>query len=108
MPSYYLKRDYKLLGFRKSNVKGKQYYALLEQKQNKKLVRVNFGSMMENYRDITGLNAYPHLIHGDKTRRKAYRSRHIGYLKDGYYSPSYFSYYYLWIMFYIVSVMVLY
>ena len=93
---YYSKKDYKLLGFRKSNVKGKMYYALLENKQTKRLTRVHFGSMMENYRDITGLNAYPHLIHGDKARRKAYRARHKGYLKDGYYSPSHFSFYYLW------------
>ena len=97
MPSYYLKRDYKLLGFKKSSNKDKMYYALLENKQNKKLVRVHFGhNKMGNYRDITGLNAYPHLIHGDDKRRKAYRARAIGQVKDGYYSSSFFSYYFLW------------
>ena len=94
---YYLKREYKLLGFKKSFSKDKMYYALLENKQNKKLVRVHFGhNKYKNYRDITGINAYPHLIHGDDKRRKAYRARAIGQVKDGYYSSSFFSYYYLW------------
>lgn len=94
---YYSKKDYKLLGFEKSNKKDKMYNALLENKKNGRITRVSFGhNKYENYRDITGLNAYPHLIHGDKNRRKSFRARHKGYLKTGFYSPSFFSYYYLW------------
>ena len=95
--TYYSKKDYKLLGFRVSNKKDKMYYALLENKKNKRLVRIHFGhDKYQNYQDITELNEYPHLSHRDKNRRKNFRARHKGYLKTGYYSPSFFSYYYLW------------
>lgn len=94
---YYLKKDYKLLGYRKSNQKDKMYYALLENKENKKLVRVHFGhNKYQNYRDLTHLNEYPHLIHNDLQRRKNYRARAIGKVNNDYYSPSWFSYYILW------------
>ena len=94
--TYYKKTDYKLLRFEKSKSKGKMYSAILENKKSKKKIRVNFGSMMENYQDKTGLNLYPHLVHGNKERRILYRARHKVYLKDGYYSPSFFSWFYLW------------
>ena len=61
------------------------------------LAKVPFGDKrFENYWDLTGLNLYPQLNHGDKERRKRYRKRHKVYLKKGYYSPGFFSYYYLW------------
>ncbi len=94
--TYYSKTDYNLKGFRKSNIKGKMYDAILENKETKRLKHIPFGSMMQNYQDKTGLNMYPHLIHGDKARRKNYRARASGKVKEGYYSPSFFSYYYLW------------
>ena len=94
---YYDKLKWKLLGFRVSDAKDRMYYALLENKYTHKLVRVHFGSKIhENYHDLTGLNAYPHLKHGDDDRRRRYRKRAIGQVKDGFYSPSFFSYYYLW------------
>ena len=91
-------KDYKLLGFEKSKRKGKMYTAILENKKTGKLITsLHFGaSNCENYQDRTGLNAYPKLIHGDTKRRKNYRARHKNTLKSGYYSPGYFSYYYLW------------
>lgn len=95
--TYYSKKDYKFLGFKKSDKKDKMYYALLVNIYTNKLVKVHFGhNKMGNYRDITGLNAYPNLIHNDLERRRRFQARHKGYLKDGYYSPSFFSYYYLW------------
>ena len=94
--TYYSKEEYKLIKYEKSKVKGKQYAAILENNKTKKKVRVNFGSMMENYRDLTGLNLYPHLIHGDLKRRKSFRARMKGFIKEGYYSPSFFSYHILW------------
>lgn len=94
---YYDKDDYKLKGFEKSNTKGKMYDALLEDKKTKKIVRVPFGdNSMGNYGDKTGLNLYPKLIHGDEKRRKAFQDRFKGFLKKGFYSPGFFSYYILW------------
>jgi hypothetical protein len=94
--TYYSKKDYKLCGYQKSNTKNKMYDALLMNKQTGKIIKVPFGSMMENYHDKTGLNLYPHLIHGDKERRRLYRLRAKHNLKTGFYSPSWFSYYILW------------
>ena len=95
--TYYSKKDYKLLGYRKSTRKSKKYDGILENKKTKKLKYVPFGAYgYENYHDLTGLNLYPHLLHGDKKRRKLYRTRHKIDLKAGYYSPGYFSYYITW------------
>lgn len=92
---YYSIKDYKLIGFEKSKTKNKMYDAILL-KENKKY-KVPFGDKRyQNFRDITGLNLYPHLIHDDNKRRKNYRTRHKHAVKKGYYSPGYFSYYYLW------------
>lgn len=94
---YYKKSEYILIGYEKAKTKNKMYNALLKRKKDNKIIRVPFGdSNYENYRDETGLNLYPHLIHGDNKRRKLYRARHKGYLRTDYYSPSYFSYYILW------------
>jgi hypothetical protein len=61
------------------------------------LKHIPFGDKRySNYRDKTGLNLYPNLIHNDKERRKRFRARHLKFLKKGFYSPSYFSYYVLW------------
>ena len=95
--TYYSMNEYQLTGFRRSKTKGKMYDAVLKSKRNSREIRVPFGdSTMENFHDKTGLNLFPHLIHGDEKRRKAFQARHKGFLKDNYYSPSYFSYYYLW------------
>lgn len=95
--TYYNKDEYRFDRFEKSNTKNKMYDAILKHKTSDKEVRVPFAdSTMENYQDKTGLNLYPHLIHGDHTRRKLFRARHKGFLKPGFYSPSYFSYYFLW------------
>lgn len=95
--SYYSKKNYKLLGFKKSDRKNKKYYAILENKLNKSLVKVHFGHpSYQHYRDITGLTDYTHLNHNDPERRRLYRMRHNRDIKDGYYSPGFFAYYYLW------------
>lgn len=90
-------KKYDFINFEKSHRKNKMYNAILENKKTKRIVKVPFGDdKMQNFRDITGLNLYPHLIHGDTKRRKAFRARHKGYLKKGFFSPSLFSYYFLW------------
>lgn len=114
--SYFSKSHFDLVGFRKARNEKKMYEAILEVRTNTgkndiykdektgKMVRkpkgqiyLPFGSSEhENYQDKTGLNLYPHLIHGDEKRRKAYRARAKGKLKPGYWSPSYMSFHYLW------------
>ena len=94
---YYEQDKFKLQGFEKSNRKDKMYNAILLNKDTMKIIKVPFGdSNMGNYTDKTGLNMYPHLIHSDKKRRKAFQNRFHHFLRDGFYSPSFFSYYYLW------------
>ena len=94
---YYKKSEYKLLGYEKATRKGKKYNGILERKSDKRIFRVPFGSIeYENYHDLTGLNLYSKLLHGDKKRRKLYRTRHQKDLKANYYSPGYFSYHILW------------
>lgn len=94
---YYSNKEYKIIGYEKSNRQGKMYNAILENINTNTFIRVPFGSNEhENYIDNTGLNLYPHLIHGDKQRAINYRARAKGKLKKGYYSPSYFSFYKLW------------
>jgi len=95
--TYYNKKDYKLIGYEKSNTKNKMYNAILQNKETKKIIKIPFGDKRyENYRDLTGLNLYPQLIHNDKERRRLYRLRHKKDLKKDYYSPGWFSYYILW------------
>lgn len=93
---YYSMNEYNLKGYEKAKAKGKMYNGLLERKTDGKIIKVPFGSMMQNFQDKTGLNLYPQLIHGDEQRRKNYRSRAKGRVKDGFYSPSWFSYNILW------------
>ena len=92
---YYLKSDYKLLGYEKSKRKDKKYDALIQNKKTKKIIRIPFGNIFyQSFRDLTGLNLYP--VHNDKERRKRYRARARGLVKDDYYSPSWLSFYILW------------
>ena len=66
-------------------------------KKDKKLKAVftdDKGKTTTTHFGAKGMSDYT--IHKDKERRKRYRARHKVYLKDGYYSSGYFSYYYLW------------
>lgn len=92
----YLKREWIIKNYEKSKAKNKMYAVILENKKTGKIRRLNFGSMMMNYHDKTGLNLYPELIHGDKERRRLYKLRAKKQLKKGYYTPSFFSYNILW------------
>lgn len=94
---YYPKAYYRLKNFEISNYENKMYNAILVEKKTGIIKRVPFGHpRYGNFRDKTGLNAYPHLIHNDNERRRLYRARAVVHLKKGYYSPSYFSFYFLW------------
>ena len=95
---FYSKNKFILKRFEKSKRHGKMYDAVLQSKSDSaKFIRIPFGdSTMQNYGDKTGLNLYPELIHGDKKRRKNFRSRSRHYVRPGFYSPGYFSYNVLW------------
>ena len=94
---YYLKDEYILVGFERGTAKHKKYKALLEHKDSGKKISVHFGDVRyQQYRDSTGMGIYTHLNHGDPWRRAKYRMRHKKHVREDYYSPSWFSYYYLW------------
>lgn len=88
----------KLIGFRRSKNKRKKYDAILFDTATGKTKYVGFGSripLMQQYKDSTGLGLYSYLDHLDKDRRRSYRARHYKtHLKK--YSPSYFSWHFLW------------
>jgi len=94
---YYKKSDHQFVKFIKSPKKGKKYRAIIKNKLNGKLKNIDFGSSLyQHYRDSTGLNLWSHKDHGDPKRRANYRKRHKVYLKTGYYSPSHYSWHFLW------------
>ena len=88
-------KDYKILGFEKSNAKNKKYTAYIQNIHTEKISKIHFGdNRYYHYNDKIGL--YKHLNHNDKQRRENYRNRHKVYYDKNYYSPSYFSWGYLW------------
>ena len=73
--------DHRLVGFEASVNKNKVYNAVLLS-NNGQVIRIPFGDKrFENYQDKTRMNLYPHLIHGDKERRKRYHQRHEVFVK---------------------------
>lgn len=94
---YYSMVDYHLIGFKKSKREGKKYDAILKNNRSNKIIRVPFGDInYQHYRDKTINKLYKILDHKDINRRELYRKRHMKDLRFGYYSPGYFSFYYLW------------
>ena len=94
---YYSFEDYKFKSFEKSDVLNKKYNAILINTKTKKEIRVPFGdSRYGQYKDSTGLGLYSSKNTLDKDKKKNYRLRHAKDLKDGFYSPGHFSFYYLW------------
>jgi hypothetical protein len=87
------------LRFEKSKRKDKKYDAVLQNKQTNREVRVPFGAIgYEQFRDSTGLGLYTKDNHGDKNRKRNYRSRHskeMASFKE-FYSPGFFAMRYLW------------
>lgn len=85
-----------LSGFRQSRRRNKKYDAILIDDETKKIKYVPFGDKRyEQYRDAVPLKLYSHLDHNDENRRWKYRQRH----KHTYhkkFSPSWFSWYFLW------------
>jgi hypothetical protein len=86
----------KLIGFRKSTRRHKKYDAILYDNKKNIYKHIPFGdNRYQQFKDITGLNIYSHLDHNDPIRRANYRKRHDN-THNIKYSPSWFSWYYLW------------
>jgi len=95
---FYSDKKYRFVKFQRSKNMKSKYDAILENKQNKRRVRVPFGDRsFEQYRDATGLKLYSNLDHNDPKRRASYRKRHgaQGY-QNRKYSPAFFSWNFLW------------
>ena len=97
----YPKSQYSFVRYEKSTKAGKMYTAILKNKQTDREVKIHFGdNKLGNYQDKTGLNAYPKLSHGDKQRRKNFRSRFSGLKQkqdwNNFYTPLFFSWTKLW------------
>lgn len=94
---YYPIKDYEFIIFIKSNNPKNKYDAIIQSKNTLRYMIIPFGdSSYGQYKDTTGLYLYSSIDNLDNDKRKAYRERHQGYLKMGYYNPEYFSYFYLW------------
>jgi hypothetical protein len=94
---YYSKKEYIFKRFQKSSNPKKKYDAILENVHTNREVKVSFGAMgYQHYGDLTGLRLYKDLEHHDEKRKAAYRIRHAGDIRDGYYSPGMFAWRYLW------------
>jgi hypothetical protein len=93
---FYDKRLYKLLGFEVSKKKYKKYDAILLNNNTGRNVRVSFGDNRYQQFYDGALGYYSSKNHNDPERRRLYRIRHQKDLKNGYYSPGFFSFYYLW------------
>lgn len=95
--SYYSKKEWKFKKFQRSKTKNKKYDAIIINKETGKEKRIPFGDKRySQYQDTTGLGFYSDKDHKNKERRLNYRKRHEVYLREGYYSPSFFSWAYLW------------
>ena len=93
---FYLMIDYRFKGFRISHAKHSKYDAILVHKQIGNTIFLPFGgATTKTYQDLTGLNAFPSLLHHDANVRKLYHKRNDKRLRHGYFSPTYFSLKYL-------------
>lgn len=89
-----MKNEEEIVKFMKSTKKFKKYDAIIYNKITKKTRKVSFGDIRyQQYKDKIGL--YKDKDHNDKERRRLYRKRHYKtHFKK--YSPSWFSWYFLW------------
>jgi hypothetical protein len=94
---YYSMNSHTFLKNEKAISKGKKYTALIQNNESGKIKKINYGSSInQQYEDKTGLGMYTHKNHKDKDKRENYKKRHNVYIKQGFFSPGYFSMKYLW------------
>jgi hypothetical protein len=94
--SYYSFKDWYFEGFKPSKKKYKKYDATIINKKTGKIKILSFGDKRYQHYMDTALQTYKNLDHNDKERQKRYIARHKVFIKNGYFSPSYFSMMFLW------------
>lgn len=92
---YYNMDDYDFIKFERGTG-NKKYNAILKNKTTGRAVRVGFGDVRHQQFKDTAMGLYKKLDHNDENRRRLFRLRHHKNLKNGFYSPSFFSYFFLW------------
>jgi len=100
---YFDMSDYRFIKIEKADNRLKKYQAILSDNNvNNRFVKVSFGGIYPNgkpytqFKDTTNLKLYSKFDNNSDKKRKAYKARHTGFLKDGFFSPGYFSMKYLW------------
>jgi len=93
---YYPMSEWSLKGFEPSRTAGKKYDAIIAKKGDPAVTRrVPFGAIgYQQYHDKIG--KYKKDDHGDPVRRASYQARHRHELREGSYSPGWFSWHKLW------------
>jgi hypothetical protein len=94
--SYLIMDDYELIGFIESKIIDKKYTAILKNKFNNKIKKIHFGNLSYHFRDRTGLNIYSFLDSNDLYLQDIWRAKNLHRIKDGFFSPTYFSLNYLY------------
>ena len=84
--------EYECRGFRISHAKNQKYDAVLVHKKTSTQILLPFGgATTKTYHDLTGLNAFPTMLHHNNELRRLYHKRNDKRLRCGYFSASYFS-----------------
>lgn len=95
--SYFHKTEWGVIKIYPSDSKYKKYSTVLKNNETGKTRLLHWGdSRYPQYKDTTGFQTYTHLDHLDNDRKKRYIKRHRHFIKEGYFSPGYFSMKYLW------------
>ena len=94
--SYYPIAKWKLITFEISINPHKMYEAVIQNRVTGIHKRIPFGNVRKKYyTDKTGLDAYDESIHRNSMLKELYQKRNKRYLKSGYYSSGYFTWWYL-------------
>ena len=95
-------KEWRLVGFRRSDKKDKKIVAVLESKETGKKKSVHFGQRgSSTYQNKTGVEVDS--THSDKKRRDAYRARHKGEGDtSNKYKAGWFSWHFLWLVTFVV------
>ena len=88
--------EYDLVKYVKARQGKKKIVAILKNKKNGELRKIPFGSRgSTTFQDTSGVGGDS--VHGDESKRKAYRARHKGEGDDSRkYSPGWLSWHILW------------
>ena len=94
----FLVKDYTIARFEMSPLRDKKYRVYIIRKDGKaSRIYFDFGQIgYEHFKDSTPLKLYSKDDHNDQKRRELYRNRFRHLYDPEVYSPTYFSWNYLW------------